>query len=250
MKITLVQSDIVWCDPEANQKKMEALLPKAGETDIIVMPEMWSTGFAVEPEGIAESADGTSLHWMRNTARERHCAVAGSVVVEDGGKFFNRFYFVKSDGTTAAYDKHHLFTYGGENKHFTAGNRRVVVSWGGVRILLQVCYDLRFPVFSRNHEDYDMILYVASWPTSRVDAWLSLLKARAIENQCYVAGVNRVGTDPACAYCGGTVLYDAYGRVVVRCPENEVSVVTAELDMKELERFRTKFPVLKDADKQ
>lgn len=248
MKITLVQSDIVWADPAANRERMEALLSQVGETDIIVLPEMWSTGFAVEPRGIAESADGASLRWMKKTARERRCAVAGSIAVEDEGKYHNRFCFVEPDGRTTAYDKHHLFTYGGENKCFTAGESRVVVSFRGVRILLQVCYDLRFPVFSRNHQDYDMILYVASWPTSRLDAWLTLLKARAIENQCYVAGVNRVGTDPACAYCGGTTLYDAYGRVVVQCKTDREEVVTAETDLEELERFRQKFPVLKDAD--
>ena len=248
MKITLVQSDIIWSDPEANRENMDRLLSRTASTDLIVLPEMWSTGFVVEPAGTAESCDSLSLRWMKDTARSRRCAVAGSIAVESEGKYYNRFYFVEPDGKTTAYDKRHLFTYGGEDKRFTAGRKRVVVSFRGARILLQVCYDLRFPVFSRNHEDYDLSLYVSSWPTSRIDAWLTLLKARAIENQCYVAGVDRVGSDTACSYCGGTVLYDACGRVVAECEMEREGVVTAEIDFEELERFRMKFPVLKDAD--
>ena len=185
---------------------------------------------------------------MQRKAVERNCAVAGSVAVQQNGKYYNRFYFVHPDGSVQHYDKKHLFTYGGEDKRFTAGTQRVVVNYRGVRILLEVCYDLRFPVWSRNLGDYDMILYVASWPTPRVDAWSALLRARAIENQCYVAGVNRMGTDPACEYSGGSAIIDPYGKTMAECPWSCESEVTAEIDMEKLAAFREKFPVLNDAD--
>ncbi len=147
-----------------------------------------------------------------------------------------------------AYDKHHLFTYGKEHLQFTAGQERVVVEWKAVRILLEVCYDLRFPVWSRNHKDYDMILYVASWPTSRVKAWSTLLKARAIENQCYVAGVNRVGEDPHCQYCGASAIINPYGEEMESCGVDKECAVSADIDMEKLMAFRKKFPVLEDRD--
>ena len=155
---------------------------------------------------------------------------------------------MKPDGSVTWYDKKHLFTYGGEHLRFTAGTERVVVEWRGVRILLEVCYDLRFPVWARNRGDYDMILYVASWPTPRVSAWSALLVARAIENQCYVAGVNRVGTDPACEYCGGSVIIDPYGKTIAACEMNQECEASAEVDMEKLNAFREKFPALNDAD--
>ena len=179
----------------------------ADKSDLYVLPEMWSTGFATEPEGIAES-DGSSLNWMKQMANRLDAAVAGSIATEIDGKYYNRFYFVKpandgSDNEIEYYDKHHLFTYSGEHLRYTAGERRVVVEWRGWRFLLQVCYDLRFPIFARNCAEgpdaYDVALYVASWPTSRRAPWDTLLRARAIENQCYVCGVDRTGDDPACA---------------------------------------------------
>ena len=185
---------------------------------------------------------------MKRKAKEIGAAIAGSVAVEVKGRFYNRFYFVKPDGEVASYDKKHLFTYGGEHLQFTAGDVRRVVEWRGVRILLEVCYDLRFPVWARNREDYDMILYVASWPTPRIAAWSALLVARAIENQCYVAGVNRVGKDPTCEYNGASVVIDPYGRAITECASGEECEATAEIDMEALEAFREKFPVLKDAD--
>jgi predicted amidohydrolase len=185
---------------------------------------------------------------MKRKSAETGAAIAGSIAVTNDGKYYNRFYFVKPDGSVSQYDKKHLFTYGGEHLRFTAGNERVIVEWKGVRILLEICYDLRFPVWARNRGDYDMILYVASWPTPRVSAWSSLLVARAIENQCYVAGVNRVGNDPACEYCGGSVIIDPYGKTIVACHMNEECEATAEIDMDKLQAFREKFPVLNDAD--
>ena len=248
MKVTLLQCDIVWGQPSENIKKAEENIKNLPQTDLIILPEMWSTGFASAPEGIAEKADSKTLEWMQDTASHLNCAVAGSLSVNDGGKYCNRFYFVKPDGSVFYYDKHHLFTYSGENKHYTAGDKRVIVEHCGVRILLEVCYDLRFPVWSRNRGDYDMIIYVASWPETRVAAWKALLVARAIENQCYVAGVNRVGTDPACVYSGGTALIDPYGNTLVAAKDNTEEAVTSVVDMDKLNAFRQKFPVLNDAD--
>lgn len=248
MKITAIQSDIVWASPAENIKNLEKLMAPLSEANLIVLPEMFSTGFATEPEGIAEGSECISLNWMKAKAREMNCAVAGSIATEQDGKYYNRFYFVKPDGEVTFYDKHHLFTYSGEDKRFTAGSRRVVVEFRGVRFLLQVCYDLRFPVWSRNRGDYDAILYVASWPETRIEAWKTLLRARAIENQCWVVGVNRVGDDPACHYCGGTAVIDPYGKPVAECGYGVQEAISADIDMEALNAFRRKFPVLNDAD--
>lgn len=254
MKINLIQTDIVWASPEANRTHAEEVMRSMEKADVYVLPEMFSTGFATQPEGIAEDMEQgscTSLEWMKQMASELDAAVAGSIaIMEESGNYFNRFCFVRPDGVCSFYDKHHLFTYGGEHHRYTAGAERVVAEFRGVRFLLQICYDLRFPVFARNRaeEPYDAIIYVASWPTPRVEAWLALLRARAIENQCYVCAVNRVGTDPSCQYSGGTLLVDPYGTVVSQCPMGEEASVHAEMDMGALNAFRDKFPVLKDAD--
>ncbi len=249
MKISLMQPDIVWADPEANRAKLEEVMWGLDRSDLYVLPEMFSTGFVTEPAGIVES-DGQTLQWMLRMAQELKGAVCGSVAVEEGGQYFNRFYFVKPNGDVASYDKHHLFTYADEHRRYTPGDERVVVEFRGVRFLLQVCYDLRFPVFSRNNEKipYDCAIYVASWPTSRQAVWDTLLHARAIENQCYVAGVNRVGQDESGRYCGGTLLVDPYGNTSAACPLDEDCAITVELDLQHLRDFRRKFPVLKDAD--
>ncbi len=271
MKISLIQTNITWADPKENARHIEDLIMNAEESDLYVLPEMWSTGFATEPEGIAEEENGESLRWMQAMANKRHAAIAGSIAVKSStdGSFRNRFYFVKPhEGDTEKadinnkkpqkgdmqatdnvyYDKRHLFTYGGEHLRYSAGERRVVTEWRGMRFLLLVCYDLRFPVWARNHEDYDCILCIASWPTPRLSAWNTLLLARAIENQCYVAGVNRVGKDLSCNYSGGTQLIDAYGRVTASCQPNTEEVITSEISIDSLNAFRKKFPVLKDRD--
>jgi len=247
MRIHIFQHDIVWASPAENCKRLEQQMLSAPKGDIYVLTEMFSTGFATEPQGIAEK-DGASLSWMKQMAAKLDAAVAGSIATEIDGRYYNRFYFVKPDGEVKHYDKHHLFTYGGEDKRFTRGEERVVVEWRGVRFLLLVCYDLRFPVFSRNRGDYDAILYVASWPTPRVEAWSALLRARAIENQCYVAGVNRVGVDPSCEYCGGSAIISPYGKTLAACEDGKECIATAKIDMQELEAFRQKFPVLNDSD--
>lgn len=248
MKTVILQNDILWADPAGNIRKTDAAISSSPDADLYILPEMFSTGFCTSPEGIAES-DGATLEWMKKKAAQCGAAIAGSVAIKEDGNFYNRFYFVKPDGDVVSYDKKHLFTYGKEHESFTAGDRRVIVEYLGVRILLEICYDLRFPVWSRNHGDYDMIIYVASWPASRISAWNSLLVARAVENQCYVAGVNRVGTDPSDSYSGGSVIVDPYGNVIARCQDGIESYSEAEIDMELLEAFRRKFPVLNDADR-
>ena len=247
MITTIVQADIIWAQPEENRRHLGAWLDGMAKADLYVLPEMFSTGFTNEAAQMAER-DGATLAWMQQKAQQLDAAIAGSVATEEDGQFFNRLYFVKPTGEVTAYDKRHLFTYGKEHLHFTAGQERVVVEWRGVRILLAVCYDLRFPVWTRNRKDYDMILYVASWPTSRVKVWNTLLKARAIENQCYVAGVNRVGEDPRCEYCGASAIISPYGEEMDSCAWNKECVATADIDMEKLRAFRLKFPVLDDAD--
>ena len=256
MKISLVQSSPVWEDPKASREALKKLLDAVPPTDLIVLPEMFSTGFVTAaPAGVAETR-GDSLRFMQETAAAHNCAVAGSIAVETEGSFRNRFYFVYPDGSEVHYDKHHLFTYGGEHHKFTAGATPVVAEFRGVRILLQVCYDLRFPVFSRNgllpdgSARYDLALYVASWPETRMDAWDILLRARAVENQCFVAGVNRVGTDPKNRYSGHSVLIGPKGQMLINCKENEEDIVTFDINLQELLAFRNQFPVLQDADNQ
>ena len=206
---------------------------------------MFSTGFYMEPAEIADRNEET-LTWMKKFASEKNTAVCGSASIYEDEKYLNRFYFVEPNGNYSAYDKRHLFSYSGEDKKYNPGKERVIVQYKGWRILLQVCYDLRFPVFSRNNEDYDVILYVANWPKSRIDAWQTLLKARSIENQAYVFGLNRIGIDgnnleyPESSYC-----FFADGTEVSSTSNN---LVSATLKMEKLEHFRTKFPFLSDRD--
>lgn len=249
MKITLIQTDLLWNDSAGNRARFEQKIAEAGSADLIVLPEMFSTGFCTQPRLAAEPLGGETLPWMKRIAQKTDCALAGSVAVEENGNYFNRFYFVKPDGSVSQYDKRHLFTYGGEHKEFTAGDKRVIVEYKGWRILLQICYDLRFPVWSRNRNDYDLALYTANWPTPRVDAWSALLRARAIENLCYVAGINRTGTDPNCSYCGKSALLDFKGQTLADVEPGKEALLSAELDADALRDFRKNFPALQDADR-
>lgn len=249
LKIALAQFDPAWEAPEANRTRLAALL-EGVEADVAVLPETFATGFAADPGRMAESECGATLGWMRRTAAAQGKALAGSVAVRlADGRFANRLYFVTPDGTVVHYDKRHLFSIGGEDGRFAAGGRRTVAEWRGVRFLLEVCYDLRFPVWSRwtPRSDYDVALYVASWPESRREAWRTLLRARAIENQAYVAGVNRVGSDPWNRYAGDSALVDPIGRTLAEAGEGE-RLAVAEIDTEALACFRTKFPVWRDAD--
>jgi len=247
MNVAIIQTNIAWHEPKNNIQHIDKLIDANKGADLYILPEMFTTGFSMNPESIADT-DGASLTWMKERARQISAAVAGTVIVEKNGAFYNRMYFVKPNGETTVYDKRHLFSFSGEDKHYTPGKKRVVVEWKGVRIFLQTCYDLRFPVFSRNKGDYDMIVYVASWPDRRHDVWTTLLKARALENQCYVAGVNRTGDDPQCHYIGGSAVISPYGRYLAMCEDNTEEVAIATIDIQKLQEFRKKFPVLQDAD--
>ena len=248
MIITILQRDVIWDNPVENVRRADSAIDCNPGSDLYVLPEMFSTGFCTDPEGIAECTDSQTLTWMRFKAKSTGAAIAGSIAVHEDGKYYNRFYFVTPDGNIATYDKKHLFTFGGEHKRFSAGSERVIVTYKGFRILLEICYDLRFPVWSRNRGDFDMIIYVASWPTPRVEAWKALLTARAIENQCYVVGVNRVGDDPGNNYCGGSRVIDPYGQIMAECEDGKEMEATSNVEMEVLEAFRAKFPVLDDAD--
>ena len=241
--------NLAWCDTQANLSHAEELIKSQLGADVYVLPEMFTTGFCMEPERIAEPMEGPTLQWMRRVASETDAAIVGSVatIAPDGG-YKNRMYFVEPDGKVTHYDKRHLFSYSGEDKHYKAGKERVIVEFRSVRFFLQVCYDLRFPVFGRNCDDYDVALYVANWPDKRRMAWDILLRARAIENQAVVIGVNRIGNDPICNYDGGTAAIDFFGFVAAHCDDNAEQAVTYEVKMDELRQYRNKFPSLTDSD--
>lgn len=243
-RIAIVQRDIVWQDVDANLCALERMLQNV-EADVVVLSEMFQTGFVTEPRSVAD--DGRTLRWMQDVAQRYNFAVVGSVVVREAECYYNRLYFVKPTGEVEYYDKHHLFSVGGEDRHFTAGDRRKVVEWRGVRYLLEVCYDLRFPVWSRQRGDYDAIIYSALWPKPRRAVWRTLLQARAIENQAWVIGVNRVGAEPELEYVGDSMVVDHLGRIVADAEDREcVEVVALESD--DIERFRARFNVGRDAD--
>ncbi len=244
IKISGLNFDIKWKEKQENLTSIEKFLENTG-CDIYVLPEMFSTGFCMDTEEIADRNEET-LHWMKSFAEKSDTAICGSVSVCEDNRFYNRFYFVKPDGNFEFYDKRHLFSYSGEDKIYTKGTERKIINYKGFRILLQVCYDLRFPVFSRNLGDYDAVFYVANWPETRIDAWKTLLKARAIENQVYVFGLNRIGTDgnnlnyPESSYC-----FFADGTEISTTENN---IISADLDFGKLENFRKKFPFLEDRD--
>ena len=249
MKICLVQSDLVWADAALNRSRIEKQLSSVDRADIIILPEMFTTGFCTQDLELLDEDSTETLSWMKKLSEEKDAAVAGSIAVKDAGKYYNRFFFVEPDGTVGKYDKHHLFTYGGEDRYFEPGQERVTVCFRGWKILLQVCYDLRFPVSARNTDRYDMILYIASWPEKRRFAWDTLLRARAIENLSFVAGVNRIGTDPNCRYSGGTALLGFLGETLVSVPDNTEGVVCADISKDELMTYREHFPALDDMDR-
>lgn len=304
MKIALYQQDIVWCDPEANYRNVELVLTELSGCDLLVLPEMFTTGFVMEPDAVTMkipdftqgSHRDTCAVWAGNGEKGKYgteretvkgdlamvpienvpdegqmakrgleipqmveerlcslsmrygCALAGSVAVQDNGCYFNRFYFIRPDGSFEFADKHHLFSYGGETVHYTPGQRRVVVDYLGIRFLILICYDLRFPVWSRCQDDYDILLCVANWPAVRQLSWNVLLRARAIENQCYVVGVNRVGEDKICPYAGGSMAVHPYGEVLAECGIDKEGWAVFEPDMEMLRSYREKFPSLQDAD--
>ena len=253
MVISLLQTDISWAEPEENICKAEQLMAECEDSDLYVLPEMWATGFATKPEGIAEEEQTSqALAWMRQTAARKHCAISGSLAVRlQDGSYRNRHYFVNGRaGESYYYDKHHLFSYGGENQFYTSGQQHTIVNYMGFRLLLQTCYDLRFPCWSRyaDGREYDAIICVANWPSSRQSAWQLLLRARAIENQCYMIGVNRVGDDQKCHYIGASAVIDVTGHTLAQCRLGVPQALMCDIRMDELQRRREKFRVLDDRD--
>ena len=250
MIVSLFQQDVLLSDPAGNRKKIESVLPHMKGCDLFVLPEMFTTGFCTKKQnGMIVCDDGETMSWMARMSNQYQMAMAGSVASQlDDGRRFNRFFFVQPDGQVCTYDKHHLFSYGHEDKYFGAGDERVVVSYHGFRFLLQVCYDIRFPVFSRCKGDYDAIIYVANFPALRVEAWRTLIRARAIENQCFVLAANRVGKDQVTDYNGYSAVIDAYGQTIVEADQQTECVITANLDLQRQNVFRKRFPTWKDAD--
>ncbi|RAV27585.1 amidohydrolase [Sinomicrobium soli] len=248
MKVALIQTTLEWENPEANRKLLETRI-KALETDtgLVVLPEMFTSGFTMSPEGVAETMEGNTLEWMRKWAAEKDAAITGSVVIADNNKYYNRLLFVHPEGKVEYYDKRHAFTLAGEEKVYGTGDRQLVVRYRGWKICLMICYDLRFPVWSRNTTAYDMILYVANWPLPRIGAWDTLLRARAIENLSYCIGVNRVGEDHnGHRYPGHSAVYDALGNLSVFSEHDET--LYSVLDREHIISCRDKYRFLDDRD--
>ncbi|MBN7798498.1 amidohydrolase [Parahaliea mediterranea] len=244
----LVQCELAWEAPEDNRRQFSEIIAGiGGEPDLVVLPEMFTTGFSMNALANAEEPGGATEQWLREIARQRDCAVTGSIAVREGDAVYNRMLFA-TPGDCWHYDKRHLFRMAGEHKRYASGTERTIVHWRGWRILLQVCYDLRFPVFSRNRDDYDLAVYVANWPAARRQHWRSLLRARAIENMACVVGVNRVGSDAkGLDYSGDSMALAADGGVLAD-PGNENDTVSVELNGAALAEYRDRFPCQLDAD--
>lgn len=231
MKVTVIQEDIVWKDVAANVSRIETLLDEAERSDIYLLPEMCTTGFCMQPQGVAEEGTGSlSVQTIRRKAVELDAAIALPVMTHIDGKFYNRMYFITPEGVRGHYDKCNLFEYSGEDKVFEAGTESPVWEWRGIRIRPAICYDLRFPVFLYNSGEYDLLLIAANFPDSRLLAWDTLVRARAIENICYVAAANRVGSDEYGTYKGHSVIISPYGQTVASCRDCEQGCASAELD--------------------
>jgi omega-amidase len=249
MKIAIFQTKLAWEQPEVNRKFIEEyFLNEEKAFDIFVLPEMFTSGFTMNPLAVAETMNGATIVWLKELAKKKMCAITGSLVIKENRKFYNRMVFVFPSGEVQYYNKRHLFTLAGEEKVYTKGEEKVIVNYNNLNICLQVCYDLRFPVFSRNTENYDLLLYVANWPKPRISAWDALLKARAIENMCYTIGVNRVGADAnQLEYPGHSKAIDYLGNSIVDC-EQELGVFILELDINAQQEMRKKLNFLSDKD--
>lgn len=250
MKVAFCQIELVWENPETNRKSIEDYFLSTEESfDLFVLPEMFTSGFTMNPEKIAETMDGATITLLKRLAKKRACAITGSLVIEEKNNFYNRMIFVFPTGEVQFYNKRHLFTLAGEDKVYAKGTDKVIVNYNNWNVCLQVCYDLRFPVFSRFDDDYDLIIYVANWPQSRINAWDTLLKARAIENMSYVVGVNRIGEDiNNNSYPGHSQILDYFGNYIVEPCEKD-KVITARLDKEVMLADRNKFGFLRDRDR-
>jgi predicted amidohydrolase len=250
ISITLIQTSLHWEDRPGNLEKFTRLLSRIeGHTDLIVLPEMFTTGFSMNAQALAETAEGATMSWLKEKASGLGCVITGSLIFAEGGRFFNRLIWMRPDGSYDHYDKRHLFRMAGEHEHFAAGSRRLVTDLNGWRFCPLICYDLRFPVWSRSRGDYDALVFIANWPEPRSLAWKSLLPARAIENQAYAIGVNRIGTDGnERSYSGDSGAYDPSGVLLSQIRPHEESIETVILSGGMLVDYREEFQVALDAD--
>ena len=250
LNLTIIQSDLIWENPEENRilfsKKIESISKK---TNLIILPEMFTTGFTMNASTLAEEENGATLKWMQTEAKNKNCAMTGSVIISEKGNYYNRLFFVYPSGEYKTYNKRHTFTLAGEDKTFSSGKKHLVIDFLGWKFCPLICYDLRFPVWARNTQNYDVLLYVASWPKKRILAWDSLLKARAIENMSYCVGVNRTGTDANNhQYNGHSAVYDVLGEQVSTANFEEEFVETIVLQKSHIEKNRTHLQFLNDRD--
>jgi len=252
LKVSLFQTDIIWEDKQRNLNNLQQKLESTQEnTDLIILPEMFSTGFSMNSKQLAEPVSGDTIHTLKELATRFQTAITGSFIATENGKYYNRGFFITPDKEAHYYDKHHLFRMGDETIHFSPGREKLIINYKGWNICLLICYDLRFPVWSRNvNNEYDLLIYSANWPSSRQQVWDILLPARALENISYVCGVNRIGTDGnELIYTGGSVMYSPRGELLAKVPDNEDKIKTINIDLEMLHRFRKKFPAWEDADK-
>ncbi|MBA6156865.1 amidohydrolase [Tenacibaculum sp. S7007] len=251
LKIALIQSDLIWENPDENRKLFEEKINNLPtDIDLIVLPEMFTSGFTMNASKLAEEMDGTTVNWMLKLAKVNQSAITGSVIIKENDHYFNRLLFVHPYGEIDFYDKKHTFTLAGEHEVFSSGNNKTFVSYKGWEICPLICYDLRFPVWARNTDDYDLLLYVASWPKPRIEAWDALLKARAIENMSYTIGVNRVGTDAnGYEYSGNSACYDSLGNCLAKNDLGSEEVLIVHLDKESQNKTRNKFRFLEDRDR-
>ena len=250
LKVALIQSDLEWERIEKNLANFDAALNRIeGHVDLIVLPEMFSTGFSMDPDRLAESMEGSAVDWLRHKAQSMGAVLTGSLMIEEKGRFFNRLVWAAPNGELSTYDKRHLFRYAGEEKIYTAGGKHITLACNGWRVRPSVCYDLRFPIWTRNlNLEYDLAIFVANWPARRSAHWRALLIARAIENQCYVIGVNRVGIDGnGLDYDGCSMVVTPTGEVITEAVQAE-AILTATLQRDLLDSYRQEFPAWKDAD--
>ena len=249
MKIALIQTSLAWENPIENRSHLaQKITGFMEDVDLIVLPEMFSSGFTMNPKAVAETMQGETVSWLQHLAKAKNCAITGSLVIEENGNYYNRLVFVFPNGDIETYDKRHLFALAGEHQFYTAGVDKLIINYKGFKICPLVCYDLRFPVFSRNAENYDVLIYVANWPKPRINAWDILLKARAVENMCYTIGVNRIGTDNHNhEYVGHSQVVDFLGEYVLE-PQEADSVFIVELDKAKLLETREKLAFLNDRD--
>ena len=250
LSVALVQSHLIWEAPEQNRTLFDTKIKSIGKSvDIIVLPEMFTSGFTMNASLVAERIDGETLTWLKQLAKATQAAITGSIVISEQGKFYNRLVFVEPSGKMTQYDKKHTFTLAGEDKVYTAGKEKIVFDYKGWRICPLICYDLRFPVWARNTEDYDLLLYVANWPKPRINAWDALLKARAIENMSYCIGVNRIGLDANnYDYPGHSACYDVLGKHICAFEPNEDATKIVTLNKSMISKYRNRLGFLKDRD--